>query len=125
MLYIEDTPSHVDLMRRIIEKMADIEMLVAHSASVGLDLAQAHMPDFILSDISLPEMGGGELIKHLKSNKRTMHIPVMAISANAMPRDIEMGLRAGFCHYFTKPLDIARFRTVVLDLLETRTGMKG
>ena len=125
MLYIEDTPSHVDLMRRIIEKMGDIEMLVAHSPSVGLDLAQAHMPDFILSDISLPEMDGDELIKRLNSNKRTMHIPVMAISANAMPRDIEMGLRAGFCHYFTKPLDIARFRTIVLELLESRTGMKG
>jgi CheY-like chemotaxis protein len=124
MLYIEDTPSHVGLMRRIVDKMGEIDMITAHMPSLGLELARARTPDFILSDVFFSEMDGYELLEHLMSDERTRHIPVIAISANAMPREIEKGLRAGFRHYFTKPIDVAKFRTTILELLEEQAAAK-
>jgi CheY-like chemotaxis protein len=125
MLYIEDSPSHVGLMQRIVGAMDNIDMLTAHTAVLGLELARAHRPDLILCDISLPGMDGYELLQHLLSDESTRRIPVLAISANAMPNEVEKGLRAGFRHYLTKPLDVARFRATVFELLEEQLAERG
>ncbi len=116
-LYIEDSPSHTDLMTSIIEDMGDIELLTAHTPTLGLELANAHQPDIILSDICLPGMDGYELLEKLRKNKRTSHIPVIAISAIAMADEVEAGLRAGFRRYFTKPIHVAKFKKELNEIL--------
>lgn len=117
-LYIEDSPSHTELMRSVFNGMENIELLTAHTPALGLELANVHRPDLILSDICLPGMNGYELLKILKSSELTSHIPVIAISANAMTSEIEAGLLAGFRRYFTKPIHVNEFREEILEVME-------
>ena len=85
-------------------------MLSAADGNLGVALARAHLPDVILMDIDLPGISGIEALKILREDRATMPIPVIGISANAMLRDIESGLDAGFLRYLTKPFKIAEFR---------------
>jgi CheY-like chemotaxis protein len=94
------------LMQEIF-KGKGLDLLDAHTAEIGIELAQAKPPALILMDINLPGMDGYEALKLLKADTRTAHIPVVAISANAMMGDEERGLAAGFVAYFTKPIDIS------------------
>ena len=105
-LYVEDNPANLQLMEDLLSHFPNVHMLSAHTGELGLELAQAHQPDLILMDINLPDMDGYEALKHLRDTKETQNIPVLAISANAMPKDIERGLEAGFKEYLTKPLNI-------------------
>lgn len=108
-LYIEDNPSNLKFVQKVIEtRRPGIVLLPAHAPQLGLDLAAAHRPDFILLDIGLPDMDGFEVLAQLSKNPKTASIPVVALSANAMPRDIERGLAAGFTEYLTKPIDVSR-----------------
>ena len=75
----------------------------------GITLARIHQPEVILMDINLPGISGIQALKILREDPVTAHIPVLAISANAMPRDIEKGLEAGFCRYLTKPIKVNEF----------------
>jgi CheY-like chemotaxis protein len=75
----------------------------------GIALARAHLPDVILMDINLPGISGLQALKILRDDPLTANIPVLALSANAMPRDIEKGMEAGFYRYLTKPIKIAEF----------------
>ncbi len=117
LLYIEDSPSHIQLVKTIVDDIPNTQMLTAHTPMLGLELAQAHRPDLIVLDICLPGMDGFEVMERLRASEVTREIPVMAVSANAMHLDIEKGLRAGFCRYLTKPINVKEFRKAVVELL--------
>lgn len=112
-LYIEDNPANLRLVEQILETIPELHMWSAPEPLLGLELAKEHLPDLILLDINLPGMDGYEVIKHLKENESLLKTPVVAISANAMPKDIEKGKEAGFDGYITKPVNVAELLTVV------------
>lgn len=105
-LYIEDNPANLRLVSRTLSLMPQIHMWSAHEPLLGIELAMEHSPDLILLDINLPGMNGYEVLKILKEREVTRNTTVIAISANAMPADIEKGREAGFDDYLTKPIDI-------------------
>jgi CheY-like chemotaxis protein len=109
LLYVEDNPANLMLVEQIIDTRSHVNMLSARDGNLGIALARAHLPDVILMDINLPGINGFEALRILRSDSTTMHIPVIALSANAMPRDIEKGLEAGFFRYLTKPIKIHEF----------------
>ena len=115
LLYVEDNPANLQLVERLIARRSDLRLLSAGDGDRGIQLARTHYPDVILMDINLPGISGIEALKLLRQDPSTMHIPVVAISANAMPRDIERGLSAGFFRYLTKPIRIHEFLNT-LDL---------
>lgn len=117
-LYIEDSPSHTELMRSVFEGIETIDLLTAHTPTLGLELANVHKPDIILCDISLPGMNGYELLETLKENEQTSQIPIIAISSHAMDSEIEAGLLAGFRRYYTKPINVAEFRKEIVTIIE-------
>jgi CheY-like chemotaxis protein len=123
-LYIEDNPSSVRLVQKTISSRLDLKMLNAPSAELGLKMARTHRPDIILLDINLPGMNGFEALECLKKDLITCDIPVIAISANAMERDIKKGLDAGFVDYLTKPVDIIQL-ILLLDKLAGAKGVHG
>ena len=116
-LCIEDNPANLRLIERILARREDIRLLTANVPSLGLELARAHRPGLILLDINLPDMDGYAVMKCLQENPATRDIPVVAISANAMPKDLERGKAAGFADYLTKPLDVPRFTRVIDEMI--------
>ncbi|MFZ5466301.1 MAG: PAS domain S-box protein [Pseudomonadota bacterium] len=112
-LYIEDNPANLKLMAQILGRRGDIQLLSAHTAELGLQLALASRPDLILLDINMPGMNGYAVLRHLAMRGHASRAPVIAITANAMPRDIERGLAAGFADYLTKPIDVPGFLAVL------------
>jgi PAS domain S-box-containing protein len=115
LLYIEDNPANLMLVEDLIARRPDIRLLSALDGIRGVDLARSALPDVILMDINLPGISGFEALEILAKDPHTMHIPVVALSANAMPRDIEKGLKAGFFRYLTKPIKLNEFMDT-LDL---------
>jgi signal transduction histidine kinase/CheY-like chemotaxis protein len=109
LLYVEDNPANLMLVEDLIARRPDIRLLSARDALSGIKLALAAMPDVILMDINLPGISGIRMMKELAAHPATAHIPVVALSANAMPRDIEKGLEAGFFRYLTKPIRVNEF----------------
>ena len=122
LLYIEDNPDHTNLVRKIVLQMNNLTLLTAHTPGLGLDLARARRPDLILLDICLPGLNGYEVLDLLQADARTCNIPVIAISATANPAEIEKGLKAGFRHYLTKPLNVTKFSAIVAELLDDAPG---
>jgi signal transduction histidine kinase/CheY-like chemotaxis protein len=118
LLYVEDNPANLMLVEQIIEGVPHVRMLGARDATLGIALARAHLPEVILMDINLPGISGTQALKILREDPATAHIPVLAISANAMPRDIEQGLEAGFFRYLTKPIKINEFMQALNMALE-------
>lgn len=117
-LYIEDNPANLRLVQKVISTHTRLSVLDARTAEQGLDIARAHHPAVILLDINLPGMNGFEALRHLQDDPATCDIPVVAISANAMERDVKKGLAAGFTDYLTKPLDIPRLLALLDRLLK-------
>jgi signal transduction histidine kinase/CheY-like chemotaxis protein len=115
LLYIEDNPANMKLVERLIDRREDIKLLTAVNGSLGIELAKSSLPDVILMDINLPGISGIEALKVLREDAATAHIPVVAISANAMARDIEVGQQLGFIRYLTKPIVVEEFMAT-LDL---------
>jgi len=114
-LYVEDNQANQDLVAQILARRPALRLYSAMDGPQGIAMAQKHSPDVILMDINLPGMGGKEVLQLLRQDAATRHIPVVAVSANAMPFDVVHGLAAGFFHYLTKPFEIDRFLKV-LDL---------
>lgn len=117
MLYVEDNPSNIRLMEELVESVGNIRLLTAADPRTGLDLARANRPDVIVLDINLPGMSGFDVLRAIRATPSLSHVPVMALSAAAMPRQIEDGLSAGFTHYLTKPIDVAVFLKAVNEVL--------
>ena len=109
LLYVEDNPANLQLVVQIIGRRPTMRLLSARTGDIGIELARAARPDVILMDINLPGMSGIKAMQILREDSLTQHIPVVALSANAMPRDIERGLQAGFFRYLTKPLRVDEF----------------
>jgi CheY-like chemotaxis protein len=109
MLYVEDNPANLALVEQLIARRKDLKLYIASDANTGIDLARMHRPEVILMDINLPGMSGVDALKILRHDPATAHIPVLAISANAIPRDIQKGLDAGFFGYLTKPIKLDEF----------------
>lgn len=105
-LYIEDNPANLRLVTQLLGRLPNLHMWTAHEPMLGLELAVENRPDLILLDINLPGIDGFEVLKLLKQRDETRDTPVIAISANAMSRDIEKGLEAGFDDYITKPINL-------------------
>jgi signal transduction histidine kinase/AmiR/NasT family two-component response regulator len=108
-LYIEDNPANLMLVEDLIARRPDLRMLSAIDGISGIEMARASLPDVILMDINLPGISGIKALRILADDPATMHIPVVALSANAMPRDIQKGLEAGFFRYLTKPIKVNEF----------------
>ena len=109
LLYVEDNRANMQLVEQIITCRPDLRLLGAEDGTRGIALARTHQPKVILMDINLPGISGIQALKILREDPITARIPVLAISANAMPRDIEKGLKAGFFRYLTKPIKIDEF----------------
>ncbi len=109
LLYVEDNPANLMLVEDIIARRPDIRLLSARDGNRGIELARVALPDVILMDINLPGISGLQALRILAEDPATAHIPVVALSANAIPRDIEKGLAAGFFRYLTKPIRVNEF----------------
>jgi len=109
LLYVEDNPANLKLVKQIIARYPDIHLQTAVTGTLGIELARSTRPDVVLMDINLPGISGIEALKILRDNPATAHIPIVALSANAMPHDIAMGLEVGFFRYLTKPIKVKEF----------------
>jgi PAS domain S-box-containing protein len=119
-LCIDDNPVNLKLIAQMLRKRSNIELIAAHTPELGIELAVAHRPELILLDINMPGMNGYQVLEVLKADPRLAAIPVMAVTANAMPRDIEKGQEAGFIEYLTKPLDVSHFLNTIDNFLRTQ-----
>jgi signal transduction histidine kinase/ActR/RegA family two-component response regulator len=108
-LYVEDNPANLELVEQLISRRPDLHLLSAADGNVGIEFARAYLPEVILMDINLPGISGIEAMKILHADPATAHIPIIALSANAIPRDIARALDAGFFHYLTKPIKVNEF----------------
>jgi CheY-like chemotaxis protein len=118
LLYVEDNPANLSLVEQLIARRGDLRLLTAIDGPLGVELARAYLPDVILMDINLPGMSGYDALEILRADPATHHIPVLALSANAMPRDIEKGIAAGFFRYLTKPIRVREFMEALDVALE-------
>jgi PAS domain S-box-containing protein len=118
LLYVEDNPANLKLVEQIIARHPDIRLLTAVNGNSGIEIARVSQPEVILMDINLPGINGFEALNILRSDPATAHIPVIAISANAMPFDIERGLKAGFFRYIIKPIKVNEFMEALNVTLE-------
>lgn len=121
LLYVEDNLANLTLIEDILASRNDILLITARDGYSGIELARVAQPDLILMDINLPGISGVEALKILSKDPITHQIPVIALSANAIPRDIEKGLEAGFFRYLTKPIKINEFMHTVDSALEIST----
>jgi PAS domain S-box-containing protein len=123
-LYVEDNPANMELVKELFARFPDIALVTAADGILGIKLARATQPEVILMDINLPGISGINALKILREDPGTALIPVIALSANAMPRDVAKGLEAGFFHYLTKPIKIKEFTNTLnaaLDLARNRS----
>ena len=124
MLCVEDNPANLMLIERLIARRSDIRLLSAKNGSHGIEIARTAQPDAILMDINLPGISGIRALELLSQDPATAHIPVVALSANAMPHDIEKGLEAGFFRYLTKPIKVNELmETLDLALAASRPAV--
>jgi CheY-like chemotaxis protein len=117
-LYVEDNPVNVLLMEAMLGQQTRLRLISTDLPQAGLQLAREQQPDLVLLDIQLPGMDGYEVLRRLRADEGTRGIPVIAVSANAMPADIERGLAAGFDDYLTKPIDQRVLVTMLQRVLQ-------
>jgi CheY-like chemotaxis protein len=114
-LYLEDIPANVELVRQILSDQEDIRLLSAPTALIGM--AQSEVPDLILMDIHMPGMDGLTAFKQLQTINVTKDIPVVALTADAMNGDIKKAMDMGFKGYITKPIDVPKLLKIIDELL--------
>ena len=114
LLYVEDNSANLELVEQIIARRPDLRLLSMADGQLGVEFARAYQPEVILMDINLPGISGTEAMKILRADPLTAHIPIIALSANALASDIEQALAAGFFNYLTKPIRVNAF----LDALD-------
>ena len=117
LLYIEDNPANLSLVEQLVLRRSDLKLLTAIDGYAGIELARTYQPDVILMDINLPGISGFGCLKILQDDAATAHIPVLALSANAMARDVEKGVEAGFFQYLTKPINVTQFMCALDEAL--------
>jgi two-component system cell cycle response regulator DivK len=120
-LYVEDNEDNVYMLKRRLER-AGFEVVVASDGEQGLALAHDQRPDLILMDLSLPVLDGWEATRRLKAAEETRSIPVIALSAHAMPGDREKALEAGCDDYDAKPVNLPSLLAKIHALLPERSA---
>ena len=120
-LYIEDNVSNLRLVEQVLSRRPQTTLLSAMQGQLGLDLAREHRPDLILLDLHLPDVPGDEVLRRLLEEPRTRGIPVVILTADATPRQVERLLAAGAEAYLTKPLDVRQ----LLALVDQHVSGKG
>ncbi len=124
LLYVEDNPANLELVEQLVGRQSDIRMISAVNGIQAIEIVHSARPDLILMDINLPGISGIDVMKILHENPATAHIPIVALSANAMPRDIKKGLDAGFYRYLTKPIKVKELmETLNLAFEFSKTAM--
>ncbi|MES2491176.1 MAG: ATP-binding protein [Pseudomonadota bacterium] len=118
LLYVEDNPANLKLVEQLVKRRPYMRLLSAGEATLGIKIAREQQPEVILMDINLPGISGIRALAILRDDPLTEHIPVVAISANAMPHDIHKGLEAGFFRYLTKPIKVDAFMTALDEAFE-------
>jgi len=118
MLYVEDNPANMKLVEQLIARRPNMQLLTAVNGVLGLELARKAQPTMILMDINLPGISGVATMRLLREDPTTAKIPVVALSANASPRDIALGLENGFFRYLTKPINIREFMDTIDVILQ-------
>ena len=116
-LYIEDDLVNFTLVERILEFRPALKLMHARCGETGVELAQAHRPKLILLDLNLPDIHGSEVLRRLQGEPTTARVPVVVLSADATPSQIERLLTAGARNYLTKPFDIDPFLAVVDEMV--------
>jgi PAS domain S-box-containing protein len=109
LLYVEDNPANLELVEQLIARRPDLRLLTAPDGDLGVALAREYLPEVILMDINLPGISGLQAMQILRADPSTAHIPIIALSANAVPGDVEESLQAGFFNYLTKPIRVHAF----------------
>jgi len=122
LLHVEDNPANLQLVEEIITMRGDLRQIAAPDARLGIELARAHRPQLILMDINLPGLSGSDALAILRADPTTAGIPVIAVTANAMPRDQLRGLAAGFFRYVTKPIEVEVLNAAIDDALADASG---
>lgn len=122
LLYIEDNPTNQRLMEDIIDEMDEIKLQIAPSAEIGLEIMRHCSPALVLMDIHLPDMNGYQALEAMRRDPNLQALPVVALSANAMPGDIKRGLEAGFNAYLTKPLELDKLAATIVQFIQTGSG---
>jgi PAS domain S-box-containing protein len=117
-LHVEDDPSNLKLVEHLMARRPNIQLLSATDGHLGMQLARTNLPDLIIMDINLPGISGLDALRMLRQDPATNKIPVVALSANASPADIEAGLKAGFFRYMTKPFRFEHFMDTLDMALE-------
>ena len=117
LLYVEDNPANLRLVQELVGFRPELRLLSAPDGHLGIELARAHLPQLILMDLNLPCISGADTMRLLAADPLTAHIPVIALTANAMPRDIERALAQGFFRYLTKPINIEQFTEAINSTL--------
>jgi CheY-like chemotaxis protein len=106
---VEDNPANLELVEQLVARHPDLRLLTAADGNLGIQLARLHLPEVILMDIHLPGISGMDAMKILRADAATAHIPIIAISADALPYYIRKAVDAGFFDYLTKPIKVAEF----------------
>ncbi|HEU4404572.1 MAG TPA: PAS domain S-box protein [Polyangiaceae bacterium] len=119
-VYIEDNPSNIAFMRELVDDLASVELVTAPTAEIGLELVRSRRPAVVLMDINLPGINGFEATRRLVEWPETRHIPVVALTAAAMPRDAKRAAETGFYRYLTKPVKVDELTRVLEELLEPK-----
>ncbi|MGV8866322.1 MAG: ATP-binding protein [Janthinobacterium svalbardensis] len=117
LLYVEDNPANLTLVEEIVRYCPRLQLLTATDGRLGVEMARAHLPQLILMDINLPHVNGTDALKLLRADPRTAHIPVIALTANAMPGDVERSMALGFYRYLTKPINLDEFTEAINSTL--------
>ena len=119
-LYVEDNRSNIEVIAAFLDSHPGIRLRTAGDGPAGLALARERRPDIILLDVHLPGMDGYQVLQRLREDPRLKSIPVVALSADAMPHDVQRGLAAGFDRYIAKPVDLTQLLGVLHELLHDR-----
>jgi PAS domain S-box-containing protein len=117
-LHIEDNLSNLKLVERILARRPDIEVVPAMHGRLGLELAREHRPILVLLDLHLPDMGGDEVLQRLRDDPVTASIPVIMVSADATPGQVQRLLAAGATAYLTKPIDVPQLLQILDQALD-------
>ena len=117
LLYVEDNPANLTLVEEIVRYCPQLQLLTATDGRLGVEMARTHLPQLILMDINLPHVNGTDALKLLRADPRTAHIPVIALTANAMPGDVERSMALGFYRYLTKPINLEEFTEAINSTL--------
>jgi signal transduction histidine kinase/AmiR/NasT family two-component response regulator len=121
-LYIEDNASNLKLVERVLSRLPDVTLIPAMRPQLGLELAAEHHPDLVLLDLHLPDMPGEEVLRRLRANPTTADVPVVVLSADARPSQIEHLLDQGARAFLTKPLDVKELLTLLDTMVAERAG---